>query len=168
MPQLGNAFGILMGRSPYNKKSVDDSLKSLAAAVKVLEDHLLINTFLVGERITLADLYAAGLIYRGFENFFDAQWREEHPNTFRWFDTIANQQIFKAALPNVKYAEKALPNVPPKKEEKPKAAAPKKQEKKPVAAAAAAADDEEEDKPAPKPKHPLDALPRATFVLDDW
>ena len=46
-----------------------------------------------------------------------------------------------------------MTNVAPKKAEAPK----------PAAAPAAAAEEE-----APKPKHPLEALPRASFPLDEW
>ncbi|QIW96183.1 hypothetical protein AMS68_001701 [Peltaster fructicola] len=166
LPTLGGAFRPIIGRDPFNKKSVEDSLKAAQASIKVLEDHLLVNTYLVGERLTLADLFTAGLLYRGFNFFFDAAWREEHPNTLRWFETVTNQEILSGVMPKIDYLEKAVALQPPKKEEKPKAEQPKKAEK--PKAAATAADDEEEDAPAPKPKHPLDALPRATFVLDDW
>ena len=63
--------------------------------------------------------------------------------------------------------EEAVKYTPPKKEAKPKAEAPKaapKAEKKPK-------DDEEDDEPqqeAPKQKHPLEALPKPTLILDDW
>jgi len=53
--------------------------------------------------------------------------------------------------------------VPPKKE-----APPPKPAAAPKAAPKPAAEEEEEAAPTPKPKHPLDALDRATFVLDDW
>jgi hypothetical protein len=47
-----------------------------------------------------------------------------------------------------------------KKKEQPKAAPkPKKEEPE---------EDEEDAAPAPKAKHPLESLPKATFVLDDW
>ncbi|KAL9044917.1 MAG: hypothetical protein Q9214_001982, partial [Letrouitia sp. 1 TL-2023] len=59
LPPTTNSFGPLIGRSPYNKKNVDDSMKAAFKAMKVLEEHLWVNTFLVGERISLADLFAA-------------------------------------------------------------------------------------------------------------
>lgn len=167
-PNLRGVFGPITGRDAFNKKSVDDHLKATEQNIKKLENHLLVNTYLVGERLTLADLYVFGNLHRGFEYIFDKQWRENHPNTTRWAETIQNQEIIKPALPKgVTYVEKAVALQPPKseKQEKPKAEQPKKQEKKKEVAAD---DEEEEDKPAPKPKHPLDALARATFVLDDW
>lgn len=159
---LGNWYRPLVGRQPYNKKNVDDSTKATEKALEAVEQHLLLNTFLVGERITLADLFSAPLLHRGFENFFDKQWRQQHPNITRWYDTVVNQPIYTAVAKKADYIEKpVLTNVAPKK---PEAA---KEAPKPKPAAAPAAQTEE-DAPAPKPKHPIDLLPRATFPLDEW
>lgn len=160
LPPLGGWYSPLLGNAPYNKKAVEDSSKVALKAVAAVEEHLTHNTYLVGERITLADLFAAGILARGFEFFFDADWRNKNPATARWYNTIVNQDIWTAVRPKQEYLEKPkLTNVAPKKAEAPKpAAAPK------AAAPAPAAAEEE----APKPKHPLEALPRATFPLDEW
>ena len=130
----------------------------------------MINTYLVGERLTLADIFTTSIIARGFQFFFDKEWRAANPSITRWYETVYSQPIYKDVAGDLNFIEKAIPNVPPKKEEK-----PKEQAKKAPAAAAAKKpakdedeEDEEEDKPAPKPKHPLEALPKASFVLDDW
>jgi elongation factor 1-gamma len=163
---IGGAFRPLIGRDPYNKKNVDDSLKGMDARMKVIEDHLMINTYLVGERLTLADIFVASILGRGFEHFFDKEWRSANPSVTRWYDTVTNQSIWTDVVPKFTYIEKAIENKPPKTEAKPKQEQPKKQEK--AKKPADEEEEEEEDKPAPKPKHPLEALPKATFVLDDW
>ncbi|RYO81745.1 hypothetical protein DL763_008483 [Monosporascus cannonballus] len=161
LPKLGAWYRPLLGWDPYNKKAVDDAAKATEKTLSVVEEHLLHNTYLVGERITLADLFAASIVSRGFQFFFDKEWRAKHPNAARWYETVYNQPIYADAAAPFELLEKpALTNVPPKKEEK-----PKKQEKPKPAAAPAA---EEEPAPAPKPKHPLDHLPRSAFPLDDW
>lgn len=166
LPSLGKWFRPLIGRDPYNKKNVEDGQKATALNLKTLEDHLLVNTYLVSERLTLADLFTVSIISRGFQFFFDKQWRQDHPSVTRWYETVRNQEIYSAVAGKLEFIETAIPNTPPKKDEKPKQEKkeqPKKQEKK-----AAEDDEEEEAAPAPKPKHPLEALPKATFVLDDW
>lgn len=164
VPPLGNWFQPLVGRQPYNKKNVDDASKAVQTAIDVVEEHLLHNTFLVGERMTLADLFCAPLLNRGFQYFFDKQWRAQKPNVTRWYDTVVNQPIYTAVAKKLDVLEKpALTNVPPKKPETAKAAP--KPAAKPAPKQAA---EEEEDAPAPKPKHPCDLLPRATFPLDEW
>ena len=82
LPGLGASFRPLIGRDPYNKKSVDDALKATEANVKVLEDHLLVNTYLVSERFTLADLFTAGIASRGFQFFLMPRVGDE---SARWF-----------------------------------------------------------------------------------
>lgn len=167
--QLGNWFRPLVGRDPYNKKNVDDAQKAALKAVQVLEEHLLVNTYLVGERLTLADLFTAGAVTRGVQYFFDKKWREEHPNFTRWYETVTNQPIYSSVAEKIPFITEAIPNHPPKKEQAPKKEQPKKKEEpKPKAKEADEDDEDETPAPAPKAKHPLEALGRPTFVLDDW
>ncbi|KAJ5552796.1 hypothetical protein N7494_002174 [Penicillium frequentans] len=141
----------------YNKKVVDEASKAAHNTLAVFENHLTENTYLVGERITLADLFTAALLTRAFATVLDKKYREENVAFTRWYNTIINQAAFKAVFPEPKFAEECIKYTPPKKEEKPK----------PAAAPAAAA---EEDKPAeaPKAKHPLEALGKPTLALDEW
>ncbi len=160
----------LLGRAPYNKKNVDDAQAASLKAMSVLEKHLLNHTFLVGERITLADLFATGLLGIGFQYFFDKKWRAENPGTTRWYETVYNQQIYSAVVDKLNFVDEAIKNQPPKKEKEAaskKEAAPKAAPKS-KAKEAKDEDEEEEDKPAPKPKHPLEGLEKATLALDDW
>ena len=170
LPKIGGWFRPLIGRDPYNKKNVEDSQKAALKAVDVLEKHLLINTYLVGERVTLADIFTAGVMARGFEFFFDKAWRAENPNVTRWYETICKQPIYSAVGGELNFIDEAIKNVPPQKEassKKQKEPAPKKEAPKPKAKEVEE-DEEEEDKLAPKPKHPLEALPKPALVLDDW
>lgn len=163
LPNLSGWFRPLIGKDPYNKKSVDDSKAATSQVLKVLEQHFLVHTFLVGERLTLADLYTASQIARGFQYVLDKAWRSENPNTTRWYETIVNQPIWKAIVEQPILIEEAVKYTPPKKEPKPaKAAAPAA--KKP----AKEEEEEEEAKPEVKAKHPLEALPKPTLILDDW
>jgi len=159
---LGGWFRPLIGRDTYNKKNVEDSQKAALKAVHVLEEHLLTHTYLVSERLTLADIFVASIIARGFEYFFDKKWRSENPNTTRWYETVTHLPSYVEVAGEVKFIDEAIKNVAPKKE-----AAPKKEQPK-AAPKPKAAEPEEEAAPAPRPKHPLELLPRATFVLDDW
>ncbi|EEP78223.1 conserved hypothetical protein [Uncinocarpus reesii 1704] len=154
---IGEWFRPLIGLSPYNKKAVEDTSKRALKSLAVFEKHLTNFTFLVGERITLADLFCAALLSRGFQFVLGKDWRQANPATARWFETVINQPAYKAVVPSPVLVEEGLKNVPPKKEEK---AAPAKKE--------APKEAEEEDKPAPKAKHPLESLPKPSMILDDW
>ncbi|KFY21400.1 hypothetical protein V493_07447 [Pseudogymnoascus sp. VKM F-4281 (FW-2241)] len=166
LPSLGNWFQPLQGRMPYNKKSVEDAQKKVLQVVSVVEAHLANNTYLSGERITLADLFGTALISRGFQFFFDKAWRAEYPNVTRWYETVYNQPIYTNVAGELNFIdEPTLKNVAPKKAE----AAPKA----PKAAAkpkAKAVEDEEEEPvvEAPRAKHACEALPKPTVPIDEW
>lgn len=153
IPPFGGWYRPLLGLSPYNKKSVDDSSKLALKRMAVLEKHLTANTYLAGERVTLADLFGASLLTRAFATVLDKSFRDQHPAVTRWYTTIINQPAFKAVRPNPVLIDNIIQYTPPKKEEK------KKETKK-------------EEKPAePKPekqKHPLEALGKPKWPIDDW
>ena len=169
LPALGGYFRPLRGLDSYNKKNVDDAYARAAKTMDVLEKHLLINTFLVGERLTLADVFAAGIVSRGFQFVFGKKFRDANPNVTRWFDTVTKQPIYAPMAQEIELCEEGLKNAPPQSNQPKKEKAPAaKKEPAPAKAKAAEPEEEEEDKPAPKPKHPLEALPKPTLVLDDW
>jgi elongation factor 1-gamma len=165
IPALGGWFRPILGKDPYNKKNVEDSLAKAKSALEVLDKHLLVNTFLVGERITLADIFSAGCLYRAFQYYYDQKNQAAHPNITRWYTTITNQSIWTDIISKTEFATEQLKNQAPKSSEpkKEKAAPAAKKEAKPAAEA-----EEEEDKPAPRPKHPLESLDKPTLILDDW
>ncbi|KAK9775576.1 hypothetical protein AB5N19_04692 [Seiridium cardinale] len=166
LPNLGAWYRPLLGWDPYNKKTIDEAQKAATKAIDVVEKHLLNNTFLVGERITLADLFAVGIISRGFQFFFDKEWRGKNPNVSRWYETVYNQKIYSDVAHPFELLDKpALENKAPKKE-----AAPKKEQPKAAPKPKAKKEEEEEDDapPEPKAKHPIELLPRATYPIDEW
>ncbi|KAK6362031.1 hypothetical protein TWF730_005734 [Orbilia blumenaviensis] len=155
-------FRPLLGLEQYNKKNVDTNQATALAQIAILESHLLTRTYLVGERISAADFFLAGIVHKGFKFVFDAPFRAKHPNFSRWYATIANHTSWVGKF---EFIEEAIKYTPPAKA--PKAPAAPKAAPAPKAAAPEP-EEEEEDKPAPKPKHPLEALGRSEMVLDDW
>ena len=164
VPHIATAFKGLTGVTPYNKKNIDEALKNLAVTTDVFEERLLNYTYLVGERLTLADIVSASLLIRGFDNLFDKEWRAANPNTARWFKTVFSHPIIKNVVGEYNFIEKAVQYTPPKKEKKQAAPAAKKEK------APAAKKEVEDDVPAeaPKPKHPLEALGKPSAPLDEW
>lgn len=146
----------------------------LEAAFSVIEGYLHTNTFLVGHRITLADIVFVCSTQAIFKGLFGAAERKRFPNSVRLYETITNQPKVKPIIGETPYAEKAQVFVAPakeKKESKPAqvvAAIKEKIAPKPKAAA----EDDDDDEPAvaeePKAKNPLDSLPKSNFNLEDW
>ncbi|KAI8322891.1 elongation factor EF-1 gamma subunit [Martensiomyces pterosporus] len=159
----------IQGSTVYFKPAVDQAEKNIDRYLGALNDVLLDKTFLVGERLTVADIVVASDLHPLFTEYLDKQRRLKYRNVTRYFKTIVRQPAFKAIAGEVVLCETPQAYVPPKKDKKDKKPAaeqkqqPKKAEKKDVVA-----EKEEEPKPAPKPKSKLDLLPPAKMVLDEW
>jgi len=161
--------------------AVADVEKSLT----VLENHLATRTFLVGHRVTLADIVVASALTESFTTVFDAAFRGRFVNVTRWFTTCVNQSQFSKVIGKVelcaqaqvakaseqkqggKKEQKKEKEQKPKEEKKPKEQKPK-EEKKPKEEAKPKEEDVDEDgMPVErKEKDPLDSLPKSTMVLD--
>lgn len=77
----------------------DDSTK---IAFSRLDTHLLTRTYLVGERITLADITVACCIVGLYMMDFNKK-LQQYQNTIRWFTTLINQPQFKTFLDNFSF-----------------------------------------------------------------
>ena len=67
MPQLAGWFRPLANLDPYNKKNVDAAHAATIKHIEYMEKHLHTRTYLVGERLSCADYFTAGIIARGFQ-----------------------------------------------------------------------------------------------------
>ncbi|TDL26848.1 elongation factor 1-gamma [Rickenella mellea] len=161
--------------TPYAKPIHNTLAERQIRSFGTLEKHLSTRTFLVNERITLADIAIASVIQNALKVTFDAPLRARHPNIVRHFETVVNQPKLKDIYGETEYIEKAKQFVAPPKD--------KKEAAKPAAAAAAAPkaekkpkakeqDDDDDDvdlvPQEPKAKNPLDSLPKSEFNLEDW
>ena len=163
--EIVKAFRPLKGDIPYNKKVVDAALAQIDNIAAIYEERLQTHTYLASEHISLGDLLSAAVFTRGFNYLFGKQWRAEHPAIMRWYNTMIASEILAPEFTEFKFIDEPL--APPqnkKKAQEPKKAKAKAKEASPAAAAAAAAPAAEPK----KPKHPLEALGKSTFVLDDW
>merc|ERR1711931_347763 len=90
----------------FNKTSTERAKVEVQKAMEVLNKHLLTKTYLVGERITLADISVAYAMKMLFENVLDAGFRKPYGNVVRWYTTIMNQPQVIAVSGQPKLAEK--------------------------------------------------------------
>nr|QBH67468.1 putative translation elongation factor eEF1 gamma chain [Ustilago esculenta] len=152
---------------PYNKAAEQRLWEALDRSFTFLEAELKKQTFLVGHRVTLADLTLASDLAFIFGRVAGVNFRSKYPNSVRYFNTVVGQPKLLNIFKNVALLEDNIKFTPPKKDEKPKAAPTPKAEK-PKAAPAPKDDEDDEPKAAPKPKNPLDDLPKSSFNLDEW
>jgi elongation factor 1-gamma len=173
----------IMGFIPNNPEATQKAKADIRKSLLTLNEYLASRTFLVGERVTLADIVLVCSTLRLYEMVLDPGFRKQFANTNRWFLTCVHQAEFAAVIGEVKLCEKmqvakeapaaapaaAAEKPAPKaaKEAKPKAEKPAAKPKKEEAAAAEDDDDEPKEE-KPKTKNPLDLLPPSPFNLDEW
>jgi elongation factor 1-gamma len=176
----------ILGFVQFNKNSNERAKQDITRALNTLQARLVNNTFLVGERITLADIVVFSSLIQLFEKVADPAFRKPFFAVNRWFNTILNQSQTKAVVKSFTFCEKeaafdpkkyaevqaqfgAGSQQPAKKEKKPQAPAEKKKEKKEEAPPAEELDAADEALLLePKSKDPFDSLPKGTFNFDDF
>merc|ERR1712200_149364 len=132
-----------MGIMQYNKNQTDRAKEDVKSALEYLNTHLLTKTFLVGERVSLADIAVCCTMLSLFKSVLDPAFRKPYINVSRWFTTVINQPNVKAVLGDVALCSKMAEfdskkwaefSGKGKKEDKKKDAKPqpKKEEKKPA------------------------------------
>lgn len=164
----------ILGIIPNNSTATQKAKGDIRKAMETLNKHMLSRTFLVGNRITLADIVVALSLHRLYELVLDPPFRKGFVNANRWYLTVVNQPEVRSLVGAINLCEKmqsAKETAPreekPQKEEKPKEQ-PKKKEEKPKKKEAEEEPEDEfavEDKKKP---NPLDSLPPSKFVMDEW
>ncbi|KPP59547.1 Elongation factor 1-gamma-like [Scleropages formosus] len=179
-----------LGIMQYNKQATEQAKEEVKRALAVLNQHLNTRTFLVGERVTLADISVVCSLLWLFKQVLEPAFRQPFPNMNRWFITCINQPQFKAVLGDVKLCDKMaqfdakkFAEMQPKRDGAPKKEKASKEggkqqekkekkEKKEEKKAPEPEEDMDETEAAlasePKTKDPFAHLPKSTFVLDEF
>ncbi len=103
----------LVRPAPYDKAAVDAGKAATLAFLDRHEAAIKNKEFLVGDGITLADLFVAIYIARGLEWVLGAEWRQQHPATMKHFERVADWEHCKAIVPVFKQVDVEVPNVNP-------------------------------------------------------
>jgi glutathione S-transferase len=113
-----------IGIIPYDKGQVELFTNMTQKSVDVVEEYLQDRTFLVGEGLSLADLFCAGNISLGFQFFYGKAWREQNPNVSRWYEMVCHQPIYAAVTEKFQLLDepKLTGNAPEKKPDIPEPA----------------------------------------------
>lgn len=88
------------------KANAKTSKEDLLGALKKLDDILCIKTYLIGERITLADIFVFTALMPLYEHVFDPHLRKPYTSLNRWFSTILNQPQVKCVVKNFTFCTK--------------------------------------------------------------
>jgi len=96
-----------MGIMAFNKQANERAMADLKAALAVLNGHLQTKTFLVGERISLADICCMCNLLLAYKWVLDPEFRAGFNNVTRWFLTMVNQPQVKKIVGEVTLCSKA-------------------------------------------------------------
>nr|CCA15330.1 calciumdependent protein 1 putative [Albugo laibachii Nc14] len=155
----------VFGYMKFNAGTKAKAMEDVKKALQVLENHLHLRTYLVGEQITLADIVIASLLVYPMKMLMDKEFRKPYSAVNRWFNTLVNQPEFQKVIGDV-----PLCDVPVLAEGD---NGGKKETKKNAPKATNAPKETVEEAPKPKKKveHPLVVLNRekpSKMVLDEW
>ncbi|KAG5927432.1 hypothetical protein E4U42_002267 [Claviceps africana] len=99
--------------APYDKAGVEAGKADSLAMLNTLEDLLSDKTHLVGEQMTLADIFVAVVLSRGLEWVLGAAWRSAHPHCMRHFEMVAGWDPVREVAPHFALVDAETPNVNP-------------------------------------------------------
>ncbi|KAL4917404.1 glutathione S-transferase [Aspergillus aurantiobrunneus] len=114
LPALGGWFNPLIGRAPFIPEAIKKSKEDTLFRLRMLDDHLHDRTYLVGESLSLADLFVLGVVQGAFRFFLDPAWRSEHAAVSRWFEHVHSLPIVVDIAGPPVMAEIEMPIAPPK------------------------------------------------------
>jgi elongation factor 1-gamma len=173
----------IRGFVPDNQNRTKKAKGDIRKALQILNDHLKTRTFLVGERISLADIYVSCSLYPLYQTVLDPGFRNSFAHTNRWFLTCINQPNFLKVIGTIELTKKmqvakSEPVEQPKKEEpkkeQPKKEAKKEQPKKEQPKKEVEPKEEEEEEPKEVDERDQvykeweKNLPKSAFNLEEW
>lgn len=98
---------------PYDRNAIEAgrvaSLDMLGALESILED----RKYLVGNGMTLADIFVAIYVTRGLQWVLGREWRDRHPAIMRHVEMMINWAPVRSVIPEFIMIKEETPNVNP-------------------------------------------------------
>lgn len=93
---------------------MEHAKEDINKALTALNSHLLTRTYLVGERLTLADICVAMTLLHLYQYILEPELRKPYQNVNRWFQTVIYQPESIAVIGAFKLADKTIEYDPKK------------------------------------------------------
>jgi len=168
----------LMGRMDKNFQVVKKAQADFEKGLQRLEADLAVRTFLVGDRLSLADVIITTILYYPMKFFMDAAYRRKYPNLTRYFSfVVATPSFFKTVGFFVPCVVAKNPLFAGGKGGKKKNKGGKKQKKKQQQQPKKKKQQQQKKKPKPEKKKEADPLKaflnqfrgkKPSMIMDDW
>jgi len=96
----------IIGVLQSDAKSVEKAKEDCLQILKVIDDHLLFRTFIIGNRITLADISLFCNLTFVYKHVFSSSVRRPFVCLNRWFKTLQGHQAFRQHVGEIRWCEK--------------------------------------------------------------
>lgn len=101
----------LIGRRQIIRTNADDSVRALHEYCKFVDNHLKANQYLIGDQLTVADIFMAGMISPGFMVFHQV-FHPDYTSMTRWFNEISNMAMYKEVAGVLPLLDLPFPTIP--------------------------------------------------------
>lgn len=96
----------VLGYLPFNQNEIENLKKEILKHLDVLNKHLEVNIYLVGDSLSLADIICAMTLLYGYTVLFDKEMRKSFKNVTKWFKMVINEPKVKNIIGEVKFVDK--------------------------------------------------------------
>lgn len=108
LPAIGGIILLLLNLPLAVQKDTQDCLRALHADWELMETHLQTSKYLVGDQVTLADLFTAGTMVFGVM-VFHAILREKYPRVLEWFLEVHGMPVMKGVVGELRFLDLPVP-----------------------------------------------------------
>lgn len=95
-------------KTPNDKKAFHIAKQDIDEFVSQLEERFEKHAYLVGDRLTVADLFVLSCFNRPFHLYFDSEWRAKHVSFMNWATTIMNSECLTYYYKDFKFIDKQI------------------------------------------------------------
>nr|CAX71930.1 eukaryotic translation elongation factor 1 gamma [Schistosoma japonicum] len=101
LPSVATWVYPCLGITQFNKQNTEKAKTCIASVLKFLNEQLSKITFLVGDRLSQADITVFTALHLLFTHVYEEKDRKPYPHVVRWYTTIANQpEVLKVVGPS--------------------------------------------------------------------
>lgn len=95
LPPIMAWINPVIGKAPSSPEILAAAENNCEHMVSVIEKALTGKEYLVGNSLTLADLFVLAAITRGYQFVFTKKWAASHPATHSWWLKLKSDPIWK-------------------------------------------------------------------------
>lgn len=111
LPAIGGSILPLIGRRQIIRQDGEDSLRAFYRHCKLTDNHLRVNKYVIGDRVTVADFFMVGMLTGAFMVFHKVL-HVEYPSMIRWFHDVYNMPMYKDVAGVLHLLDLPFPTLP--------------------------------------------------------